>query len=361
MTTDTGAFVEFRNIDKTYDGEVFAVREMNLSIEKGEFITLLGPSGSGKSTTLMMLAGFERPTAGQILYEGRELASIPAHRRNFGMVFQNYALFPHMSILENVAFPLAMRRVPKAEAAEKARAALDMVQLSHFADRRPAQLSGGQQQRVALARALVFNPEIILMDEPLGALDKKLREEMQIELKHLHENLGVTFVFVTHDQDEALTMSDRIAVYNDGRIQQIADPTTLYETPDNAFVASFLGDTNMLRGTVSAVSGQKAKVELRDGTMVEVDNAGGLSTGQPTQVSVRPERITLETGETGIAAARVETIYHGAHASVICRTQGGEEITTRLPASAIDGITSDMLRVRFSDRHARAFPIAEAG
>ncbi|KJZ22682.1 ABC transporter ATP-binding protein [Tritonibacter mobilis] len=361
MTRNTDTFVEFRDIDKTYDGEVFAVRDMNLSIEKGEFITLLGPSGSGKSTTLMMLAGFERPTAGQILYEGRELASIPAHKRNFGMVFQNYALFPHMSILENVAFPLAMRRVSKAEAADKARAALDMVQLSHFADRRPAQLSGGQQQRVALARALVFNPEIILMDEPLGALDKKLREEMQIELKHLHENLGVTFVFVTHDQDEALTMSDRIAVYNDGRIQQIADPTTLYEAPDNAFVASFLGDTNMLRGTVAAVSGQRAQIELRDGTMVEVANAGGLSTGQSTQVSVRPERITLEAGEAGIAAERVETIYHGAHASVICRTQLGEEITARLPASAIEDVTSDQLRVQFADRHARVFPISEAG
>ncbi|APG49202.1 ABC transporter ATP-binding protein [Phaeobacter porticola] len=361
MTTDTGAFVEFRNIDKTYDGEVFAVRDMNLSIEKGEFITLLGPSGSGKSTTLMMLAGFECPTAGKILYEERELASIPAHKRNFGMVFQNYALFPHMSILENVAFPLAMRGAGKSEAADQARAALDMVHLSHFADRRPSQLSGGQQQRVALARALVFNPAIVLMDEPLGALDKKLREEMQIELKHLHENLGVTFVFVTHDQDEALTMSDRIAVYNDGQIQQIADPTTLYEAPENAFVASFLGDTNMLRGTVSTVSGGMAKVALTDGTMVMVDNAGGLISGQQTQVSVRPERIVLETGDVGITADRIETIYHGAHASVICRTQSGEEITARLPASAIDDVTSDKLRVRFSDRYARAFPIAEAG
>ncbi len=357
MTPANNTIVEFRNIDKTYDGEVFAVKDMNLSIHQGEFITLLGPSGSGKSTTLMMLAGFENPTVGKILFRGKELSSIPAHRRNFGMVFQNYALFPHMSILENVAFPLAMRRVGKSETAEKARAALEMVHLAHFADRRPAQLSGGQQQRVALARALVFDPAIVLMDEPLGALDKKLREEMQIELKHLHENLGVTFVFVTHDQDEALTMSDRIAVYNEGRIQQISDPSTLYEAPDNAFVATFLGDTNMLRGEVSDVAGNIATVRLGDGTIVQAGNVAGLALGQKTQISVRPERIAIANHKDGIEATRVETIYHGAHASMIYRTPAGETITARVPASAIEQVLVDKVRLSFDATHARAFPV----
>lgn len=357
MTEGSTAFVEFRNIDKTYDGQIFAVRDMNLAIKKGEFITLLGPSGSGKSTTLMMLAGFERPTAGQILYEGQELGSIPAHKRNFGMVFQNYALFPHMSILENVAFPLNMRRIGKSQATEKARKALEMVHLADFEDRRPSQLSGGQQQRVALARALVFDPSIILMDEPLGALDKKLREQMQIELKHLHEDLGVTFVFVTHDQDEALTMSDRIAVFNDGRIQQISDPNTLYEAPDNAFVASFLGDTNMLAGTVDRVEGDMAVIVLKDGTEVRAKNVAALTKRQAAQISVRPERIKMTTGGAGIAAKRVETIYHGSHASVIFRTNAGENIVAHLPASQIADTSGDEMQLAFADTHARAFPL----
>ncbi len=359
MTVGDSAFVEFRNIDKTYDGKSFAVRDMNLSIRKGEFITLLGPSGSGKSTTLMMLAGFEQPTAGQLLYEGRELNAIPAHRRNFGMVFQNYALFPHMSILENVAFPLHMRRISRTEAAEKARAALAMVHLAGFADRRPSQLSGGQQQRVALARALVFNPGIVLMDEPLGALDKKLREEMQIELKHLHQNLGVTFVFVTHDQDEALTMSDRIAVFGEGRIQQISDPTTLYEAPANAFVATFLGDTNMLKGRIVGVDAGRPVIELADGAKVSAVNDTGLGTGDAVLVSIRPERISLgDAAGTGIMARRLETIYHGAHASVLFRTEAGEAITVRVPAGILPTASVTLETLTFSPEHIHAFPVA---
>jgi putative spermidine/putrescine transport system ATP-binding protein len=272
------------------------------------------------------------------------------------MVFQNYALFPHMSILENIAFPLKMRRMSRSDVIDKARAALDLVQLGQFADRRPAQLSGGQQQRVALARALVFNPAIVLMDEPLGALDKRLREEMQIELKRLHENLGVTFVFVTHDQDEALTMSDRIAVYDEGKIQQISDPTNLYEEPENAFVASFLGDTNMLAGKVVALEGDHAVVELGDGHRLRAANVSRLVQHDLAHVSVRPERIGLSANaDSGIRAKRIETIYHGAHATVMFRTQNGEDITVRLPASEIEAATDDWSQLNIPDIHARAF------
>jgi len=230
-------FVEFERVQKSYDGEVLVVKDLNLSIGKGEFLTMLGPSGSGKTTCLMMLAGFETATHGDIRLGGREINNIPPHKRGIGMVFQNYALFPHMSVNENLAFPLQVRGLSKSETESKVKRALDMVQMGEFGNRRPAQLSGGQQQRIAVARALVFDPELVLMDEPLGALDKQLREQMQYEIKHIHENLGVTVVYVTHDQSEALTMSDRIAVFNDGVIQQLADPETLYERPENSFCA----------------------------------------------------------------------------------------------------------------------------
>ena len=226
-------FVSFKGVQKSYDGESLVVKNLNLDIAAGEFLTMLGPSGSGKTTCLMMLAGFETATHGDIELGGRPINNIPPHKRGIGMVFQNYALFPHMTVGENLAFPLNVRNMPKAEVEEKVRSVLDMVQMMAFIDRKPAQLSGGQQQRIALARALVFSPELVLMDEPLGALDKQLREHMQYEIKHIHENLGVTVVYVTHDQSEALTMSNRIAVFDDGIIQQLADPVTLYEKPEN--------------------------------------------------------------------------------------------------------------------------------
>ncbi|MDZ7747591.1 MAG: ATP-binding cassette domain-containing protein [Halofilum sp. (in: g-proteobacteria)] len=222
MSSDD-AFVQFSEVQKSYDGETLVVKDLNLDIGKGEFLTMLGPSGSGKTTCLMMLAGFETATHGEIQLDGKPINNVPPHKRGIGMVFQNYALFPHMTVAENLAFPLEVRKMSKAEIEEKVKKALDMVQMGEFGGRRPAQLSGGQQQRVALARALVFEPELVLMDEPLGALDKQLREHMQFEIKHLHERLGVTVVYVTHDQSEALTMSDRIAVFDDGRIQQLAD------------------------------------------------------------------------------------------------------------------------------------------
>ncbi len=249
MASGERPMVLFEEVQKSYDGETLVVKNLNLSIAKGEFLTMLGPSGSGKTTCLMMVAGFEAATHGEIYLDGRPINSVPPHKRGIGMVFQNYALFPHMTIAENLAFPLEVRGIGKEEAKQKVQRALDMVQMGQgFHGRRPTQLSGGQQQRVALARALVFEPELVLMDEPLGALDKQLREHMQFEIKHIHDSLGVTVIYVTHDQSEALTMSDRIAVFNDGRIQQLAPPEVLYEKPENSFVAQFIGENNTLHG-----------------------------------------------------------------------------------------------------------------
>jgi putative spermidine/putrescine transport system ATP-binding protein len=261
-------FVKFDRVQKSYDGETLVVKDLNLDIGKGEFMTMLGPSGSGKTTCLMMLAGFETATFGDILLGGKPINNIPPHKRGIGMVFQNYALFPHMTVGENLSFPLEVRGMGKSERDEKVQRALDMVEMGAFGGRRPAQLSGGQQQRIALARALVFEPDLVLMDEPLGALDKNLREQMQFEIKHIHENLGVTVVYVTHDQSEALTMSDRIAVFDDGRIQQLASPDDLYERPENAFVAAFIGENNTLRGKVASIDGNYCKVRLDDGSEV---------------------------------------------------------------------------------------------
>ncbi len=256
------AYVSFQSVQKSYDGETLVIKNLNLDTERGEFLTMLGPSGSGKTTCLMMLAGFETATHGEIILDGVPINKVPPHKRNIGMVFQNYALFPHMTVNENLAFPLQVRKLQKSEIEDRVKKALDMVQLGAFGSRRPMQLSGGQQQRVAVARALVFEPKLVLMDEPLGALDKQLREQMQYEIKHIHENLEVTVVYVTHDQSEALTMSNRIAVFDDGEIQQIAAPDILYEAPENAFVAQFIGENNTLFGTVSEVDGEICTVQL---------------------------------------------------------------------------------------------------
>ncbi|MDP7621508.1 MAG: ABC transporter ATP-binding protein, partial [SAR324 cluster bacterium] len=234
---ESEAYVSFQSVQKSYDGETLVVKDLNLDADRGEFLTMLGPSGSGKTTCLMMLAGFETVTHGEIILDGTSINNVPPHKRNIGMVFQNYALFPHMTVNENLAFPLQVRNMSKSDIEDRVKKVLDMVQLGAFGTRRPMQLSGGQQQRVAVARALVFEPKLVLMDEPLGALDKQLREQMQYEIKHIHENLEVTVVYVTHDQSEALTMSNRIAVFDDGVIQQLAAPDLLYEKPENAFVA----------------------------------------------------------------------------------------------------------------------------
>ncbi|RYI16662.1 MAG: ABC transporter ATP-binding protein, partial [Acetobacteraceae bacterium] len=287
-------FVAFEHVQKSYDGVSLVVKDLNLSIGKGEFLTMLGPSGSGKTTCLMMLAGFETATHGEIKLDGVNINQVPPHKRGIGMVFQNYALFPHMTVGENLAFPLEVRGMGKDEREAKIKRALDMVQMGAFANRRPAQLSGGQQQRIALARALVFDPKLVLMDEPLGALDKQLREHMQFEIKHLHESLGITVVYVTHDQGEALTMSDRVAVFNDGRIQQLAPPSDLYERPDNSFVAQFIGENNKLLGTIEELNGDKALVRLATGELIDATAVNVNEKGGKTLVSIRPERVEFK-------------------------------------------------------------------
>ena len=290
-TASGDTLVSFRGVQKSYDGESLIVKDLNLDIRKGEFLTLLGPSGSGKTTSLMMLAGFETPTAGEILLGGRSINNVPPHKRDIGMVFQNYALFPHMTVAENLAFPLSVRNLSKTDISERVKRVLGMVQLDAFAQRYPGQLSGGQQQRVALARALVFEPQLVLMDEPLGALDKQLREHMQMEIKHIHQRLGVTVVYVTHDQSEALTMSDRVAVFHQGEIQQIADPRTLYEEPRNTFVANFIGENNRLSGTLLARNGERCQVQLARGEKVEALAVNVGQAGDPVTLSIRPERV----------------------------------------------------------------------
>ncbi|WP_432280448.1 ABC transporter ATP-binding protein [Tropicimonas omnivorans] len=278
-------------MQKSYDGETLVVKDLNLDMPKGEFLTMLGPSGSGKTTCLMMLAGFESATHGEIKLAGNSINNIPPHKRGIGMVFQNYALFPHMSVAENLAFPLEVRKMGKSEREAKVRRALDMVQMGSFGGRRPAQLSGGQQQRIALARALVFEPELVLMDEPLGALDKQLREHMQFEIKHISDNLGITVVYVTHDQTEALTMSDRVAVFDDGRIQQLAPPDELYEAPKNSFVAQFIGENNTLEGVVETIAGERCTVRLDNGSVIDAMPVNVTEPGQRTRISIRPERV----------------------------------------------------------------------
>ena len=310
------AFVKFDRVQKSYDGETLVVKDLNLELPKGEFLTMLGPSGSGKTTCLMMLAGFETATHGDILLNGVSINNIPPHKRGIGMVFQNYALFPHMTVAENLAFPLEVRKMDKAERDAKIRQALDRVEMGDFAGRRPAQLSGGQQQRIALARALVFEPELVLMDEPLGALDKQLREKMQFEITNLAHELGITVVYVTHDQTEALTMSDRVAVFNDGRIQQLARPDVLYEEPENSFVAQFIGENNTLEGVVEKIGKKTAVVRLDGGGLIDCKPVNVTQVGERTRVSVRPERVEynrdrIQKGAHTLKAQVREFIYMG--------------------------------------------------
>lgn len=333
MPDTADAFVEFERVQKSYDGETLVVKDLNLSIGKGEFLTMLGPSGSGKTTCLMMLAGFETATHGEIKLAGRPINNIPPHKRGIGMVFQNYALFPHMTVAENLAFPLQVRKLGKAECEEKVKRALDMVQMGAFGGRRPSQLSGGQQQRVAVARALVFDPELVLMDEPLGALDKQLREQMQFEIKHIHENIGVTVVYVTHDQSEALTMSDRIAVFNDGRIQQLADPATLYERPENSFVAQFIGENNTLEAIVRRREGEFAEVEFADGERCRALAVACGGEGQRTRLSLRPERVEVgaQTGDNTVSGQVLELIYLGDHIRVRMNVHGNSDFVVKVP------------------------------
>ena len=290
----SGASVVLDHLDKRF-GSIVAVNDVCLTIEAGEFITLLGPSGSGKTTTLMMIAGFGFPTDGEIYIDSRPIVRTPPHRRNIGMVFQNYALFPHMTVAQNVGFPLRQRSIDRNIIERRIVEVLEIVQLSGYQGRYPRQLSGGQQQRVALARAIIFNPRVLLMDEPLSALDKQLREGLQLEIKRLHQQLGITFIYVTHDQREALVMSDRIAVMNNGRIEQVGSPADLYDRPANRFVASFVGESNFLQGEVVGVEGDIAVVNL-GGVTVRAISDGRAKVGMPVELTVRPEKLLFSAG-----------------------------------------------------------------
>ena len=337
--TNQDAYVRFENVQKSYDGESLVVKNLNLDVAQGEFLTMLGPSGSGKTTCLMMLAGFEPATHGEIYLKGKPINRVPPHKRGIGMVFQNYALFPHMTVAENLLFPLEVRKIPKHERDSRVKRALDMVQLGPFSDRRPAQLSGGQQQRVAVARSLVFDPDLVLMDEPLGALDKNLREQMQYEIKHIHENIGLSVVYVTHDQSEALTMSNRIAVFDDGIIQQCAPPDILYEAPENAFVANFIGENNRLPGTVIKDDGDTVTIEIDHGTdrvTAKKVNVGGC--GERSTLSLRPERVIVnpEPGSVPNLFSGVveELIYLGDHIRTRVTVCGHSDFIVKIPNSA---------------------------
>jgi putative spermidine/putrescine transport system ATP-binding protein len=336
MSTDD-AFVSFSGVQKSYDGETLVVKNLNLDIARGEFVTMLGPSGSGKTTCLMMLAGFEPATHGEIYLDGSAINKLAPHKRGIGMVFQNYALFPHMTVGENVAFPLQVRKYSKSEVDDRVKKALDMVRLGDFANRRPAQLSGGQQQRVASARALVFEPKLVLMDEPLGALDKNLREEMQFEIKHMHEDLGITMVYVTHDQSEALTMSNRVAVFDDGVVQQLAEPPKLYEEPVNAFVAYFIGENNRFYGKVTDMNDERCTVELEGGSGAKIVckpvNVSGV--GDRTTLSLRPERVKVNPAEgecDNVLDGTVrELIYLGDHIRTRASVGDNDEFVVKIP------------------------------
>lgn len=346
--------VSLRNLNKHY-GDFAAVDNINLDIQDGEFLTFLGSSGSGKSTTLSMLAGFETPSSGEILVSGQSLVNVPPHKRDIGMVFQRYSLFPHLSVRDNIAFPLAIRKRSAAERDKQVDAMLKLVQLDSFAHRRPAQLSGGQQQRVAIARALVYEPRILLMDEPLGALDKKLREDLQDELRQLHRRLGITIVYVTHDQEEAMRLSQRIAIFSHGKIVGLGTGYDLYQNPPNAFVASFLGNSNFLR--VKAHGNGAASFE---GQSLAMRLTPGLSEGQDALLMVRPEKALALSAEQAIhqplpagwnqVTARVgEVLFLGESQTCSVMTAGGTAMTVKaLSAAGMPMQPGDSVKVRWA-------------
>ncbi|MBF4210631.1 ABC transporter ATP-binding protein [Pseudomonas donghuensis] len=346
--------VSLRNLNKHY-GDFAAVDDISLDIQDGEFLTFLSSSGSGKSTTLSMLAGFETPSSGEILVNGASLVNVPPHKRDIGMVFQRYSLFPHLSVRDNIAFPLAIRKRSAAERDKQVDAMLKLVQLDSFAHRRPAQLSGGQQQRVAIARALVYEPRILLMDEPLGALDKKLREDLQDELRQLHRRLGITIVYVTHDQEEAMRLSQRIAIFSHGKIVGLGSGYDLYQNPPNAFVASFLGNSNFLR--IKAHGNGAASFE---GQPLAIRLTPGLAEGQEVLLMVRPEkalalsveqaaREALPAGWNEVTAKVGEVLFLGESQTCSVVTAGGTAMTVKaLSAAGMPMQPGDSVKVRWA-------------
>jgi len=328
-------FVQLLNVSKSFDQDEAVIKNLNLDIRQGEFLTLLGPSGCGKTTTLRMIAGFELPTSGEIIIDGESVTQKPPYLRCVNTVFQNYALFPHMNIYDNIAFGLKMKKIPKNEIKDNVLEMLKMVQLEGFENRMPSQLSGGQMQRVAIARAIVNRPKVLLLDEPLGALDLKLRKQMQLELKHLQKILGITFVFVTHDQEEALTMSDRIVVMNNGDIEQTGTPEELYEHPQTKFVANFLGETNILEGEVIKVKPDEVLLKLYDEEdIIRIPNHD-YALYDKFIVSVRPERIKIkehvEEGDVWLECKFKERIYVGSNIKVVMILKDDKEIIVNEP------------------------------
>lgn len=365
----TTPFLEIRGITKTF-GKVAAVSDVSLDIARGEFMTFLGPSGSGKSTTLYMIAGFFEPSAGDIRLEGRSILAEPSNRRNIGMVFQRYTLFPHLSVAENVAFPLRVRRRPRAEIARKVEEMLALVRLEHFAERMPAQLSGGQQQRVALARALAYDPPLLLMDEPLSALDKKLREEIQAEIRRIHRETGVTILYVTHDQEEALRLSDRVALFNHGRIEQVGKGRELYDAPRTRFVADFVGHSNFLDCTIAGRRGERAEIVFPDGSRLSDvrfhDSAHMRDTsgaGSGNSLMVRPDRVRIDapgkpSTTPGIDAVLTDATFIGETFHFAVTTAWGAPVHVRVGAAMPmpgEYAVGDRVRLSWEADHACLF------
>jgi spermidine/putrescine transport system ATP-binding protein len=332
---DTAIDVELRKVFKVFNGET-AVRGVDLEIHQGEFFSILGPSGCGKTTTLRLIAGFETPSAGELMIRGQSMTNTPAYRRPVNTVFQSYALFGHMNVWDNIAFGLRIKKLGKVEIEERVREVLQLVKMESFANRFPGQMSGGQQQRVALARALVNRPAVLLLDEPLGALDLKLRKQMQLELSNLHQELGLTFVMVTHDQEEAMSLSDRIAVMNEGRIEQIGSPEEIYECPQTAFVADFIGDTNLFAGKVESIDRSTLTIRTAAGLKIVVQQSdmwNGI-TGDSVVVSVRPEKVYLNLYQPEVSVncfeGRLKNImYMGTHVHYVVELTTGDQMTVR--------------------------------
>ena len=341
-------------VSKRYGAQV-AVDSLDLSLRRAEFLTLLGPSGSGKTTTLMMVAGLQQPDAGTIRLNGASVADLPPYRRDIGMVFQHYALFPHMTVRRNVGFPLEMRRLPREEIAKLVDEALDLVHLPGLGDRLPKELSGGQQQRVALARALVYRPALLLMDEPLGALDRKLREQLQLEIKRVHRERGISVLYVTHDQEEALTMSDRIAVFDHGRIQQVGTPEELYDRPSTRFVASFIGDTNLVSGRAISMADGVCEIETSAGR-VRASARRPIANGAAVVVAVRPERVALEATGEGLGGVVTDVIFVGTARKYAVRLSDGTEcFALRQVGTASMARVGTAVRLSWDAEHATAF------
>jgi putative spermidine/putrescine transport system ATP-binding protein len=362
MTERTMPLVNIRNLVKRF-GSVTAVDDVSLQVGEGEFLTFLGSSGSGKTTTLFIVAGFEDPSSGEVEIDGRSVLSVAPNERNIGMVFQRYTLFPNMTVAQNVGFPLLVRRRPKAEIDKAVKDMLDLVQLGAYAKRRPSELSGGQQQRVALARALVYKPRILLMDEPLAALDKRLREDIQLEIRRIHRELGVTILYVTHDQEEALRMSDRIAVFSHGKIVQIGNGADLYERPADAFVAGFIGNSNFLQGTIVGKHADQVAVRLVDGTTIRGCSSSALPTDSQVRLMIRPERLVLsadrlqatEGCDQSLDVTLHDTTYLGDILQHDVVTAWRQDLTIRSPQRLAHLARGQSLKLHFSSSDVMVF------